>query len=77
MYNNVSFSKSQLKKKNQYIYFHQARECMADDIIIVYKVDTNDNLSDLLTKSLPSCKHVKLRSRIMYLDNPNISWDAS
>ena len=47
------------------------------DIIIVHKLDTNDNLADLLTKSLPGWKNVQLRSRIMYLDNPNIYWEES
>ena len=46
---------------------------MAANIIIVRKVDTNDNLADLLNKSSPVCKRVQLRSCIMYSDNPNIS----
>ena len=45
---------------------------MADNIIIVQKVDANDNLADLVTKSLPGCKRVQLRCVIMYSDNPNI-----
>ena len=50
---------------------------MAVDIIIVQKFDTNDNIYDLFTTSFPGFKRVKLRSRIMYSDNPNISWYAS
>ena len=46
---------------------------MAAKIIIVLKVDTNDDISDLLTKSLPGWKRVKLRICIMYSYNPNIS----
>ena len=45
---------------------------MADNMIIVHRVDTNDNISDLLTKSLPGWKCVQSRSFIMYSDNPNI-----
>ena len=50
VYKNPSFSESQLKKNHQAICFHQSRECMADDRIIFHKVDTNDNISDLLIK---------------------------
>ena len=46
---------------------------MAADIILFHKAGTNDNLPDILTKSLPSWKRVKLRSWIMYKDNRNIS----
>ena len=46
---------------------------MAADMIIFYKVNNNDNLADLFTKSLPVWKHVQLISRKMYSDNPNIS----
>ena len=43
VYTNDSFAESQLNKNDQAICFHQDRECMAADIIIVYKIDTNDN----------------------------------
>ena len=62
VYKNASFAKSQLEKKHQPICFHRAREYMAADIIIVHKVGTNDNLSDLLTKSLPGWNRVQLGS---------------
>ena len=45
---------------------------MDSDIIIVHRVGTNDNISDLLTKSIPGWKSVQSTSRIMYSDNPNI-----
>ena len=73
VYSNASFSKSQLNKKHQDICFHQSRECMAPNIIIVHKVNNNDNISDMLIKSLPGWKHVKLISLIVYSENPNIS----
>ena len=59
VYKNYSFYKYQLSRKYQAIYFHQARECMASDITIVHKVDTNDNIANLLTKSLPGWKSVQ------------------
>ena len=45
---------------------------MAADIIIVHKVDNNDNFADLFTKSLPGWNRVQLRGWIVYSDNPNI-----
>ena len=77
VYNNASFHQSQLKKKYQTICFHQERKWMADNIIIVHKIDTNDNIYDLLTKSLSGWKGVQLRSRIMYSENPIFFWEAS
>ena len=50
---------------------------MAAHIIIFHKVDTNDDIYDMLTKSLPGWKRVQLRSQIMYSENPNIYWEAS
>ena len=56
VYNNSSFAESQLKKKHNSICFHRVRECVAAGILVVHKVDTNYNLSDILTKSLPAAK---------------------
>ena len=72
VYENDLFEKYQLKKRNEAICFRRARECMASDIIIVHRVDTDDNLADMFTKSPPGWKHVQLSSWIMYLDIPNI-----
>ena len=66
VYKNASFSESQLKKKHQSICIHWESEFMAADIIIVHKVNTNKNLDDLLTESLPGWKRVQLISRTMY-----------
>ena len=45
---------------------------MDTKIVIVHKVDSNDNISDMLTKSLSGWKCVQLISRITYSYNPNI-----
>ena len=50
---------------------------MAADKINFQKVSTNDNIVDMLTKSLPGWKRVQLKSRIMWSDNPNIYWKES
>ena len=63
VYRNASFDEYQINKNHQTICFHQVSECMAADIIIVHKVDTNDNLADLLTKSIPGWKRVQLKFR--------------
>ena len=52
MYSNASFSESSLKKKHNAICFHRVRECVAAGIMIVHKVDSEFNLSDVLTKCL-------------------------
>ena len=40
--------------------------------MLVYKVDSNYNLSDILTKSLPARQRKALRERIMYCEgDPN------
>ena len=52
VYKNTSFAESELNKKYQVICFHRAREFISSEIIIVHKVNTNENLADLLTKSL-------------------------
>lgn len=65
VYKNVGFCDSILKKKHNSICFHRVRESVASSICMVYKVDTNYNLADMLTKSLPPTKHKFMRSRIM------------
>ena len=67
VYKNVAFADSTLKKKHNSICFHRVRECVAAGIMIVHKVGTHFNLSDILTKSLPARARVSLRERIMYI----------
>ena len=68
LYKNVSIAKFTLKKKHNLICFHCLRECVAVGILVVHKVDSSFNLSDLLTKSLPAHDRVELQKRIMYCD---------
>ena len=68
VYKNASFAESTLKKKHNSICFHRVRECVASGIICVYKVGTDFNLSDILTKSLPAIKKKELRTRIMFTE---------
>ena len=65
VYKNVAFAESTLKKKHNAICFHRVRECVAAGIIVVHKVGTDFNLSDILTKSLPAAQRVALQERIM------------
>ena len=53
VYKNVSFASSTLKKKHNSICFHRVRESIASGICLVYKVASDYNLADMLTKSLP------------------------
>ena len=63
VYKNVAFAESTLRKKHNSICFHRVRECVG--IILVHKVDTTFNLSDMLTKSLPAAQRIALRQKIM------------
>ena len=69
VYKNSSIAHSTLKKKHNSICFHRVRECVAAGIQVIHKVDSADNLSDILTKSLPAHIRKKLRSFIMYIRN--------
>jgi hypothetical protein len=53
VYRNASMAEAQLRRKHNSICFHRVRECVASGLIIPFKVDTKENLADLLTKSLP------------------------
>ena len=69
VYKNSSIANSALKKKHNSICFHRVRECVAAGIQVIHKVDSADNLSDILTKSLPALIRKRLRSFIMYIRN--------
>ena len=77
VYKNSFSEEYQIMKNHQAICVNWERECMANNIIIVHRVNNNDNLADMLFNSLPGWKCVQLRDCIMYSDNPNISWDSS
>ena len=68
VYKNTSFAESTLKKKHNSICFHRVRECVAAGTLVVHKVGTSYNLSDILTKSLPAQERVNIRKHIMYCD---------
>lgn len=62
---NASVAESGLNKKHNSVCFHRVRECVACGIMMPFKVDTNYNLADILTKSLNSMKRISLRKMIM------------
>ena len=72
VYKNASFAESTLKKKHNSICFHRVRECVASGIMVVHKVDTHFNLSDILTKSLPAHQRIELRRKIMFCEDDSI-----
>ena len=67
VYKNSSIAHSTLKKKHNSICFHRVRECVAAGIQVAHKVNSTDNLSDILTKSLPATKRKILESLIIYV----------
>jgi len=71
---NASEAKSNLNKKHNSICFHRVRECVASSILFPFKVDTKENLADILTKNLSW--HIKkdLLYQIMYVED-TVSYD--
>ncbi len=51
---NSTIPTSTLKKKHNSIAYHQVREAVAANTLQIAKVQSNENLADLLTKCLPS-----------------------
>ena len=49
---NTSLPSSQLKKKHNAVAYHRIRECVANGIIKLGHVSSEDNLADLCTKPL-------------------------
>jgi hypothetical protein len=65
VFKNASLAESRLKKKHNSVCFHRVRECVASAILMPFKVGTDFNLADILTKSLPAIKRLVLRKMIM------------
>ena len=65
VFKNASLAESRLTKKHNSVCFHRVRECVASKIIMPFKVSSDYNLADILTKSLPGHKRKKLRYMIM------------
>jgi hypothetical protein len=57
---NTQKPESTLKKKHNSISYHRIREAAAAGTIRVAKIDTGDNLADILTKPLDSIKIEKI-----------------
>jgi len=57
---------SALKKKTESINYHYVRERVAMGVLQVYYVKTDDNLSDILTKTQPGPKRIGLCKHFMY-----------
>ena len=55
-----------LKKKHNAICFHRVREAVAAGTMRVTKEDSETNLADLFTKTLPTETRRRLLSHIMY-----------
>ena len=54
---NLTVPSSGLKKKHNSIAFHRVREAVASNTIRMAHVGTDENIADILTKSLPKGKH--------------------
>ena len=65
VFKNATLAESRLKKKHNSICFHRVRESVAASIMMPFKVGTDFNLADILTKSLSADRRKKLRLMIM------------
>ena len=63
---NTTVPLSQLRKKHNAIAYHRVREAIAGGVLRFAKVDTKDNLADVLTKPLPTDGHLDLISRVLF-----------
>ena len=63
---NSSKPESTLKKKSNSICFHTVRESVAMGESLVTHIKSNDNVADVLTKSIVGQKRRKLVSKILY-----------
>jgi hypothetical protein len=66
VYKNASIAELQLRRKHNSICFHKVRESVAANIMIPHKVDSKENLADLLTKSLSWSSKAHLLYNIMF-----------
>ena len=65
VFKNATLAESRLKKKHNSICFHRVREAVAASVMMPFKVGTDYNLADILTKSLNADKRKRLRMMIM------------
>ena len=63
---NTTRPESALKKKNQAIAYHKARESIAAGIIRVAREPGDTNVSDMLTKLLPGPRLRRLTAMVLW-----------
>ena len=66
MITNATIPTSTLKKKHNSIAYHRVREAVAAGILQIAKVQSSENLADLLTKSLPGVTLKHLIQKILW-----------
>jgi hypothetical protein len=64
--NNSTLPSSMLKKKHNAICYHRVREAVAAKVIRIAHIPTGQNLADMLTKPLGSCKLHEFCKKILY-----------
>ena len=63
---NASIPTSTLKKKHNAIAYHRVREAVAAGLLRIAKVQSSENLADLLTKSLSGPAQRNLIQKILW-----------
>ena len=63
---NTTFPSSQLKKKHNAVSYHRVREACAAGIVNFSHIDSENNLADLMTKSLGKATFYTLIKRLLF-----------
>ena len=63
---NTTFPSSQLKKKHNAVSYHRVQEACAAGIVNFSHIDSQDNLADLMTKSLGKATFYTLIKRLLF-----------
>jgi hypothetical protein len=63
---NTMAPESTLKKKHNSIAYHQYREVVLAQMVLIVQVGSKENLVDLVTKSLPALQQSKLVHKILW-----------
>ena len=68
---NTTKPESTLKKKHNVIAYHRVREAQAAGVIRIAKEDSETNLADVLTKSLPGPRLLTMMNFILWKGDQN------
>jgi len=69
---NTTLPSSQLKKKHNAVAYHRVREAIAAGIVKFAHVDSKENVSDIMTKSVDKATFYHLTKKCLFRIPPNM-----